>query len=393
MLVHTSTGHSGVSTIGSGYEPRMNFASTRNDGGPKATFSARLDVASGYGWRLVVVAAAIGLIVWLVGQLLIVVVPVAVATLIARALWPVSRRLRRRGLPPALAAALTLVGFLIVIGSVFALSGAAIAGESDELSTTVSQGVDDVTDWLVDDSSFDVSRADVDRWRSQAGDALQSFGRSGGAALASGAIAAVEVAAGTLLALIIAFFLLKDGERWFERVVGARPAEQRDLTDRTIRRGWDAIGGYLRGAAALGGIEAAAIGATMAGVGASLVPSVMMITFMAAFVPIVGATLAGVVATLVTLVTAGAVPALIVAGVTLVVQQVDNDVLAPVVYSRALQMHPLVVLLGIAAGGSLFGFIGTIFAVPFLAVTLNMIDEIRISSATVDQRVPEPAMQ
>ncbi len=353
----------------------------------KPRLFTQLDVVAGYGWRLIVVAIAVGLAVWLVGQLLIVVLPVAVATLLARALWPVSIRLRRRGVRPALAAAMTLVGFLLVIGSVLALTGAAIAGESDELSSTVSQGIDDVTDWLIDDSPFEVSRSDVDRWRSQAGDALQSFASSGGAALASGAVAAVEVLAGTLLSLIVGFFLLKDGDRWFGRVVRTRPIDQRDLTDRTIRRGWDAIGGYLRGAAALGGIEAVGIGATMAIVGASLVPSVMMITFMAAFVPIVGATLAGVVAVLVTLVTAGPVPALIVAGVTLVIQQIDNDVLAPVVYGRALRMHPLVVLLGIAAGGSLFGFVGTIFAVPFLAVTLNMIDEVRSDGAAVDRNV------
>ncbi len=337
----------------------------------------RLDLVAGYAWRFVAVAIAVGLLVWLLGQLLIVVVPVAVATLIARALWPVSSRLRRRGLRPALAAAITLVGFLVVLATVLALAGVALAGESDELSATLSEGVDDVTDWLVDDSPFEVSRADVDRWRSEAGDALRSFAGSGGGALASGAVVAVEVLAGLLLSLIVAFFLLKDGGRWFDRVVRARPPDQRDLARRTIRRGWNAIGGYLQGAAALGAIEAVAIGATMAVVGASLVPAVMMITFMAAFVPIVGATLAGVVAVLVTLVTAGPVPALIVAGVAIVVQQIDNDVLAPVVYGRALRLHPLVVLLGIAAGGALFGFVGTIFAVPFLAVTLNMIDEVR----------------
>lgn len=369
----------------------MRSAITPHDRGPKSRLLDRLDVAAGYGWRIITVAVAVGLAVWLVGQLLIVVLPVAVATLITRALWPISSRLHRVGLRPALAAALTLIGFLIVIGSVLAVTSAAIVGESDELSSTLSEGIDDVTEWLVDDSPFDVTRTDVERWRSQAGDALRSFGGSGGGALASGAIAAVEAAAGTLLALIVAFFMLKDGGRWFERIVDARPAEQRDLTERTIRRGWDAIGGYLRGAAALGGIEAAAIGAVMAGVGASLVPSVMMITFMAAFVPIVGATAAGVVAVLVTLVTAGPVPALIVAGVTLVVQQIDNDLLAPVIYGRALRMHPLVVLLGIAAGGSLFGFVGTIFAVPFLAVTLNMIDEIRREDSAIDQTAPEPA--
>jgi predicted PurR-regulated permease PerM len=84
-----------------------------------------------------------------------------------------------------------------------------------------------------------------------------------------------------------------------------------------------------------------------------------------------------VIAVLVALVTAGPTSALIVAGVAIVVQQLDNDLLAPVIYGRALQLHPLVVLLGIAAGGSLFGFVGTVFAVPVLAVAINVVDEVR----------------
>ena len=119
------------------------------------------------------------------------------------------------------------------------------------------------------------------------------------------------------------------------------------------------------------------IGITLLLVGSSLVVPVMIITFLAAFVPIVGAVFAGVVATLVALATAGTIPALIVAGVAIVVQQLDNDLLAPVIYGRAIRLHPLVILLGIAAGGALFGFVGTFFAVPFLAVALNGLDELR----------------
>ena len=111
-------------------------------------------------------------------------------------------------------------------------------------------------------------------------------------------------------------------------------------------------------------------------VGSSLVVPVMVVTFLAAFVPLVGAIAAGVVAVLVALVTAGPVPALIVAAVAIIVQQLDNDLLAPVIYGRALKLHPLVVLLGIAAGGALFGFVGTVFAVPVLAVAINAVSEI-----------------
>ena len=110
----------------------------------------------------------------------------------------------------------------------------------------------------------------------------------------------------------------------------------------------------------------------------------MVLTFLAAFVPIVGAVAAGVAAVLVALVTAGTVPALIVAAVALVVQQLDNELLAPLIYGRAVQLHPLVVLLGIAAGGSLFGLVGTFFAVPVLAVGLNALDEVRRDRARPD---------
>ena len=170
---------------------------------------------------------------------------------------------------------------------------------------------------------------------------------------------------------------VKDGRGLVAKVVGSVPAERRDVAGRAIRRGWDAAGGYLRGAALLGIVEAIAIGGALFAVGADLVAPVMVVTFLAAFVPLVGAVLAGLMAVLVALVTAGSVQALIVAAVALLVQQLDNDLLAPVIYGRALRLHPLVILLGIASGGTLFGLVGTVFAVPVLAVALNALDEVR----------------
>lgn len=333
--------------------------------------------AAAYSWRLLAIGLAVAGIIWLTGQLLVVVVPLAVAALLARALSPVAVALRRRGLKPALAAAITLVGFLIVLIGALGLAGATVAGELDELGPTLSDGVDDLTDWLVDDSPFDVSRADIERWREEAGDTLSGFVSSGGESVVAGATIAAEVFVGLLLSLIVTFFFLKDGRRMVDAGLLAVPDERRDVAERATGRAWDAAGGYLRGAALLGIVEGVAIGVTLLIVGSSLVAPVMLVTFLAAFVPIVGAVAAGIIAVLVALATAGTVPALIVAAVALVVQQLDNDLLAPVIYGKALQLHPLVILLGIAAGGSLFGFIGTIFAVPFLAVTLNAIDEFR----------------
>ena len=288
-----------------------------------------------------------------------------------------------------MAAAVTLVGFLAVLIAVIGLVGVAVASEVDQLGPTLSAGVDDVIDWIVDDSPFDVSRSDIESWRDQAGQALSSFVSSSEGSVLSGAILAGEMVVGALLALIVTFFFLKDGRRMVTAALGSIDTEHRDRAERAADRAWTAAGGYLRGAAILGVVEAAIIGITLWIVGSSLVVPVMVVTFLAAFVPIAGAVTAGIVAVLVALVTAGTVPALIVGAVAIVVQQLDNDLLAPVIYGRALQLHPLVVLLGIAAGGSLFGLVGTFFAVPVLAVGINAFNGFRGDDGDITNPSPD----
>ena len=344
---------------------------------PRRDLHRGVELAAAYSWRLVAIAAAVVGLVWLTGQLLVVVVPIAVAALLTRALSPLSSWLGRRGLKPALAATVTLLGFIVAVCAIVGLVGWAIAGEVQDIGPTISEGIDDVADWLVSDGPFDVTRQDVDGWRERAGESLSGFVSSGDGSVVSGAVLVGEFIVGGLLTLIVTFFLLKDGRRFVDGAIQRAPASRRDVARRAADRAWEAAGGYIRGAALLGIVESIVIGVTLLLVGASLVVPIMVITFLGAFVPIVGASAAGIIAVLVALGTAGPIPALIVAVVVLVVQQLDNDLLAPVIYGKALQLHPLVILLGIAAGGSLFGLVGTVFAVPVLAVTINAVSEIR----------------
>ena len=104
-----------------------------------------------------------------------------------------------------------------------------------------------------------------------------------------------------------------------------------------------------------------------------------MITFFAAFIPFAGAVVAGAIAVLVTLVTGGLDGALIVLVVAIVLQQLDNDLLAPFIYGKGLELHPLVVLFALAGGSALMGPVGALFAVPVSAVTINVIAEARLA--------------
>jgi predicted PurR-regulated permease PerM len=249
------------------------------------------------------------------------------------------------------------------------------------LGPTLATAVDDVEDWLVEDSPFDISRTELAELRADASDALNRSIRSSSDSIASGAFAALEAVLGLLLSIITAFFILKDGPRFQQWVLGRLPEDRRLLTRRRGSRSWSTLGGYLQGAAILGLVEGTIIGVTMALAGASLALPVALITFVAAFVPILGAIAAGAIAVLVTLSTAGFGPALVVLVVVVVVQQLDNDLLSPVIYGKALALHPLIILFSVVAGGALFGIGGTLLAVPVVAVVLNSLDEAGIVQA------------
>jgi putative heme transporter len=126
-------------------------------------------------------------------------------------------------------------------------------------------------------------------------------------------------------------------------------------------------------------------------VGGALAVPVAVVTFFAAFLPFLGAVIAGAVAVGVTLVTAGFGKALIVLIVAVLVQQFDNDLLAPIVFGRSLELHPLVVLGAIVAGSTLFGAFGAVLAVPVSAMLINVVAEARNSTdVDVEAAAPEP---
>ena len=335
-----------------------------------------VETGAAYAWRLLVIAAAAVAGLWLVARLWVVFLALFVALLLTRVLESPARWLRRR-LPAGPAAAAALVGLLLALAAVIAAISVAVAGQVSDLGPTVSEAVDDIETWVVEDSPFDVSRADVEDFRDSLGERLSAGVQDSSGSIVSGAILAAEGLLSLVLALIITFFALKDGDRFVAWVKRSVPAARTDTADRVGRRAWHTLGGYLRGAALLGLVEGTIIAITLWLVGAELAVPMAVLTFLAAFVPFVGAIVAGVLSVLVALATGGVTAAVIVAVVAFVVQQLDNDLLAPVVYGKALDLHPVLILLSITAGGALFGIPGSFLAVPVTAVTWNAVAEAR----------------
>jgi putative heme transporter len=337
-----------------------------------------LDRLGVVAWRLVGMGIVFLALVWLLSRLWVVVLAVAVATLFSRAMNPAAVWLRRRGLKPALVAATVLLGFALLMAGIIAALVPAITAEFEDLGPTIEQSLDDLEDWLVDDSPFDVSRADVRDFREQADDRVSEvFSSTESSSVVSGATVAFELFTALILSLFTSFFILKDGEKFGRWVTTFVPADHQPLAVRLARRAWWTLGGYLRGAAVLGIVEGTAIGITVWLAGGTLAVPVAVITFFAAFIPFAGALVAGAIAVLVTLVTGGVGGALIVLVVAVVIQQLDNDLLAPFIYGKGLELHPLVVLFALAGGSALMGPVGALFAVPISAVIINVVAEAR----------------
>jgi predicted PurR-regulated permease PerM len=351
-------------------------------------FVARLGA---YSWLLIGMGIVGLALLWLVNRLWVLLLAGAVAALLSRALDLPARRLRARGLPRALVASLVMFGFLLLLAGMFALLVPTIASEFEDLGPTIENAVDDVEDWLVEDSPFDVSRQDITDFRDQLDERIGDLLASQSGTLLSGTLLVFEAFAGIVLALVATFFILKDGDRFAPWFVARFPEHRRDVPVRLGARAWRTLGGYLRGSATLGLIEGFVIGTTVWLVGGKLAVPVAVVTFFAAFVPFVGALVAGIIAVLVTLVSAGFGAAVIVAVVALVVQQFDNDILAPWVFGKSLELHPLVVLVAITAGAALFGLFGAFLAVPVSAVLINMLSEMRLTSDDLVVDDPAPA--
>jgi predicted PurR-regulated permease PerM len=172
-----------------------------------------------------------------------------------------------------------------------------------------------------------------------------------------------------VLVLVLAFIFVKDGPAflpWLRREAGTEIGGH--LTE-VFSRSWKTLGDFIRVQAMVSFVDAFFIGLGLVLLGVPLAPALAVLTFFAGFVPIVGALAAGTLAVLVALVSNGLTTALIVLGIIIAVQQLESNVLQPVLQGRSLNLHAAVVLLAVTAGGTLFGIIGAFLAVPVAAVT------------------------
>ncbi|WP_018634814.1 AI-2E family transporter [Parafrankia elaeagni] len=326
-----------------------------------------LRVASAWSWRLLVIGTAVYVMAMIVGRVRVVVIPVIAGLLIAALIHPLAHRFQRMGMPRLGAAfASLLVFFLLVTGAGVAV-GFNAANEIPAVADQVSEGVDQVRDYLTD-GPFHLSEGQIDDLVDDIRKSLtDNRGRVVNGVLSTASVAA-EVLTSILVALFSTFFFLYDGERIWSWIVTRFPAGAEDRVRGAGREAWSTLTGYIRGTVFVAAVDAVGITVGLVAVGVPLVAPLALLTFFGGFIPIIGATVAGIAAVLVTLVSNGFGDALIILGVVLAVQQIEGHLLQPLVMKRAVRLHPLAIVIALSAGGVLAGIPGAIAAVPFVAV-------------------------
>jgi predicted PurR-regulated permease PerM len=195
-----------------------------------------------------------------------------------------------------------------------------------------------------------------------------------------------EVLTGLIVVVLLTFFFLKDGTGIWSWLVGLFAGHHARAADEVGSRIFATLSGYMRGIALVGLVDAVLIGIALLVIGVPLVVPLMLLTFLAAFLPLVGAFLAGLAAVLIALVFNGYVAALLVLAVIFVVQQVEGHLLYPMLMSRTVHLHPAVVVVALAAGGIVAGIIGVFLAVPVAGVISTVLSYVR------DRPPPEPPL-
>lgn len=327
--------------------------------------------ATAFAWRLLVIAAAIGVVVWLVIQLKLLVVPMLVAILITALVWPAFSFLLRHRWPRWLAIVVTVLGTIAVISGLLWLAVWQITREFSSVRDRTVDAVGQFRQYLID-GPLHLSAQQIDDGLQQAGTFLQQQAE----VLWTGALAIGttlgHVATGLLLTLFILLCLLADGGgiwRWTTRLF---PRVARPAVDGAGRAGWRTVITYARTQLLVATIDAVGIGLGAFLLGVPLAIPIGVLVFLGAFVPFVGAVVTGALAVFIALVYNGPLIALFMLIVVLGVQQLESHVLQPILMGTAVKVHPLAVVLVVAGGAMIGGIPGALFAVP-LAAFVNVV--------------------
>jgi len=337
-----------------------------------------LQTGAAWSWRLLLLAAALYLIARVISVLAIVVVPCTAALLLTALLQPLKARLRRAGLHNLAATWCTLLIGALLLGGLVMLVTNRVNADYPVLLKETRHTTTQVEAWL-SGAPFRIKSSNVQAALNNIPSYLSKHKALVEGTVVTGGKIAAEFFGGLVLMIFVMFFLIKDGERIWNWLLGAMRTDTARRMDRAGHAAWLVLVYYMRGTVIVAAIHAIVVGVALWVMGVPLAVPLAVVVFVAAFVPLVGLLVAGTLAVVVTLATKGWVDAVVLLGILVIEDQLEAHLLQPQVVGKMIRLHPLAVILSLAAGGILAGIPGAVVAVPIVAVITRALPELRRS--------------
>lgn len=342
-----------------------------------------LRVATGWAWRLGVIGVFLYALGRVMGFFHLVVVPLFAAILFTALLMPLVQWMTRRKIPRPLAVISTILIFLGVITATVILVADQFAAGLPELIKSADEGVAQLQRWLAT-APGGIDSQQVTKWMEEAQAALAEHR---GEILNQAAVAGTAVGegvAGFVLAIFATVFMLWEGERMWAWCTGSMRPELRQLFDKAFTRGWRSLVAYVRAIVFVAVTNAFFISVGAMVLQVPLAVPIGVVVLLGGFVPILGTIIGGAVAVLVALVAKGPTTALLMLLVLFVIHELEKQVLQPFLMGKAVEIHPLVVLIALSVGILWAGIAGGVFAVPLVAIANGIISEFRNATPTAE---------
>lgn len=334
-------------------------------GQPSRAWADSLGTSATRAGQILLLVTLAVLIIYALLQITLVLIPVLIALLLAAAFAPLVQVMHRHHVPKMLATMIALTAAAATLGAIITAVVYAFSNHWNSLATKATQALDQLGQFVAQ-GPLPITPQQLDRARQAIADAVAesvSFSTA-----VTGLSTVASVLTGLLLMIVVLFFFLKDGRQIWLFLLRPLDGHRRARAQRIGGSSLKVMGGYIRGVGFIALVDAVFIGLGLALLGVPLALPLAVIIFIGAFIPVVGATLAGSLAILVSFVTGGATTAIIAAVIVLAVQQLEGNLLYPLIMGQTVKLHPLVVLLAITAGVLLAGIIGAIVAVPLAGV-------------------------
>ncbi|GAA1326144.1 AI-2E family transporter [Nonlabens tegetincola] len=323
-------------------------------------------VAAAWSWRLIIIAAAVGGLIWGIVQVRIIVIPLLIAILLTALLNPVVDWFIRRGMPRWTGVVAALGVFVAALWVLIWLIVTQLRDGFGDFSKRSVEVWNEILDW-VQHNTLGIPVDQLDDFMNQAMQLIENNQGTLWTGAMGVATTATQLVTGLLLTVFSLIFLLIDGKRIWYWVVGFAPARAHAAFDASGRAGWVSVGQYVRVQIFVAFVDAVGIGLGASILGVPFAIPIAILVFLGSFIPFLGAIVTGGLAAFIALVYNGPVTALIMLGVVVLVNQIEGHVLQPLVMGNAVRVHPLGVVLAVTTGTLLAGIPGALFAVPIAA--------------------------